>query len=349
MYSLNDKIKNLQPYEPVEENYRIRLDANESFLALPEGMISEIGTELKNVVLNRYPDPTARELCKAFAELYALPVECVVAGNGSDELISVIMSGFLKKGEKYATLEPDFSMYSFYGNICEAEHIRIEKNADLQIDIDTSINLCKNNDVKLLIFSNPCNPTSLGVSKAEVKKLLLALPETLIALDEAYMEFWHESMVDELSNYSNLIILKTCSKAFGLAGIRLGFAASSKQIIDAIKAVKSPYNVNSLTQAVGRVVLSHKDEISKAIGKLLASANELHDGMIKLAEKSGTWKILDGHTNFVSVLMPNAENFLSYMQSSGVSIRYTCGLIRITCGTAEENKEVLRLAEEYLA
>ncbi len=345
MYTLNDKIKDLQPYEALSGEFQIRLDANESFLTLPEGIKREIESELARLPLNRYPDSTAAQLCAAFADFYSLRAENVSAGNGSDELISIIVSAFLMKGEAYATIEPDFSMYSFYGNICEAEHLRLKKQVDFSIDVDNVIEVCKNKNVKLLIFSNPCNPTSIGLPKGEVRKIIEALPEVLIVLDEAYMDFWSESMLPEIDKYSNLIILKTCSKAFGMAGIRLGFAVSSEDITRAIWAVKSPYNVNVITQAMGRIILSHKVEVRQGIDEIIASKDRLYNELRRI--DGAEWKILPSKTNFIAIKMDKADEFLKFMNSNGISIRYTCGLIRVTCGNEEENRVFIDTARRF--
>ena len=111
MYELNGKIKDLEPYEPLKGEYQIRLDANESFLALPDSLQKKAFEAMKALALNRYPDPAAADLCAAFAQRYRVPVENVAAGNGSDELISVVFQSFLEKGDAYAVIAPDFSMY----------------------------------------------------------------------------------------------------------------------------------------------------------------------------------------------------------------------------------------------
>ena len=221
MYTLNEKIRDLEPYEPIAGEYKIRLDANESFLCLPESVMASALHAMMRVELNRYPDPTAKDLCAAFAKSYKVKPACVAAGNGSDELINVIFQSFLMKGETYATLTPDFSMYDFCGYVSECRGIEIKKDENFTIDIDKVIETCNNENVKLLIFSNPCNPTSVGLTREAVRKIIRGV-SALVVLDEAYMDFWNESMLGEFENYDNLLILKTCSKAFGLAALRVG-------------------------------------------------------------------------------------------------------------------------------
>ena len=239
MYPLNDKIKDLEPYTPVEGGFRIHLDANESFLPLPDSFLEEWSNTLGHLSLNRYPDPAARDLCKTFAEHYQVPEECVVAGNGSDELITVLFTAFLQRGEAFATLEPDFSMYAFNGYLQENRHVAIPKKADYSLDVEQIIQTCEQENVRLLIFSNPGNPTSLVCPREEIRRLVRGV-SALVVLDEAYMDFSDQSLLEECQAYDNLLILRTCSKAFGMAALRLGFAVGQKRLVDAVKAVKSP-------------------------------------------------------------------------------------------------------------
>jgi histidinol-phosphate aminotransferase len=225
-YEVNEKIRELVPYQPITGNYRIRLDANESFLVPENEILKAIQKDAVSVAFQRYPDPIAQELCEAFAKAYNVNVENVVAGNGSDELISLLFSSFLMKGECAVTLSPDFSMYSFYCGIAEGQNKEFKKRDDFSFSIDDLIDFVNKNKARMLIFSNPCNPTSLGVKREEIRKLVSSV-NALVVLDEAYMDFWDQSMLSEVNQYDNLIILRTCSKAIGAASLRLGFAVSN--------------------------------------------------------------------------------------------------------------------------
>ena len=282
MFQLNDKVKNLTPYEPISGTYEIRLDANESFLTFPKEIEDEMVDALRNSALNRYPDPMATKLVKGFADYFNVDADCVTAGNGSDEIISVIMNAFLQKGDKILTLEPDFSMYRFYAEIAECESVKYQKDENLDVNIDDVIALAKEENVRIVIFSNPCNPTSRIVTKEDVRKLINNV-DSLVVLDEAYMDFaGDESLLEEFENYDNLIILKTCSKALGSAALRLGFAVANKTLTNVIRAVKSPYNVNSVSQALGEVLFSHPDYIDNCIETVVNSRKELYAELIKI-------------------------------------------------------------------
>ncbi len=348
MYELNEKLKTLTPYAPAEAEGMIRLDANESFLPLPEDALAEVREALGRLEFNRYPDPGARELCRAFGDYYGIPAENVVAGNGSDELITVLFSGFLQKGEAYATIEPDFSMYAFNGFVQEARHVALSKTADFRLDIDKLIETCNNENVKLLIFSNPCNPTSIVCPKEEVRRLVRGV-NALVVLDEAYMDFSDQSLLPEFEEYDNLVILRTCSKAIGMAALRLGFAVAREELINAIRAVKSPYNVNTVSQLLGTAVLQGKSELEKARKTILRSREELIAELRRIeAGFPGRFHLLPGETNFAALTLPDGEALYRFLWEQGIAVRHTGGLLRVTCGKPEENKAFCTALERYL-
>lgn len=347
-YELNNKIKDLVPYDPIAGEYRIRLDANESYLNPSPETFEQLKQAVSAVAFNRYPDPIAGAVCKAFAQYYGIKAENVAAGNGSDELISVILSAFLQKGDTVITLSPDFSMYRFYASIAEAELYDMKKREDLTIDVDALVDEANRRNARVIIFSNPCNPTSLGLAREEVRKLVRSV-NGLVVLDEAYMDFWDQSLIQEVEQYDNLLILKTCSKAFGMAAIRLGFAVGCKKLVQAICAVKSPYNVNSMTQAAGAVLLSHREELEAAAQKLVESRKELFSKIESLAQKFPK-QVMPYHscTNFVFCRVPAAQQAYRYLLEQGIVVRLIGPeYLRITAGNPEENEQVATALESY--
>ncbi|MBQ4645482.1 MAG: histidinol-phosphate transaminase [Clostridia bacterium] len=347
MFQLNEKVKNLTPYEPISGTYEIRLDANESFLAFPKEIEDEMVEALRNSALNRYPDPMATKLVKGFADYFNVNPDCVTAGNGSDEIISVIMNAFLQKGDKILTLEPDFSMYRFYAEIAECESVKYQKDENLDVNIDDVIALAKKENVRIVIFSNPCNPTSRIVTKDDVRKLINSM-DSLVVLDEAYMDFaGDESLLGEFENYDNLIILKTCSKALGSAALRLGFAVANKTLTNVIRAVKSPYNVNSVSQALGEVLFSHPDYIDNCIKTVVDSRKELYNEILKI-KSDKIEKIYETNTNFVFMKVKNAKQVFEKMKENSIIIRNMGDYLRITAGTKYENEKMLETFKKVL-
>ena len=192
--------------------------------------------------------------------------------------------------------------------------------------------------------------TSLVCGREEMRKLIDSLPDTLVVLDEAYMDFSDQSLLGEVEDHPNLLVLRTCSKAFGMAALRLGFAVCGKTLAGALRAVKSPYNVNSLSQAVGTAVLRRKGELDRALETILRSRDQLYAGLRELGEKyPGRFRLLPGETNFAAMEMEDGPELLAYLARQGVAIRYTGGLVRVTCGAPEENKIVLEEMAGYFA
>ena len=349
---INQKVRDLVPYDPIEGEYRIRLDANESFLPapLPADGMKTIEAAVSRTAWNRYPDPLAREVCAAFAGFYGVPEEYLTACNASDESIFLLFSAFLMKGDAFLTLAPDFSMYRFYGEIVEGEGVCLPKREDLSIDVDAVIRTVREKDVKLVIFSNPCNPTSLGLDRGEVRRLIREV-EALVVLDEAYMDFWDQSLLHEVGEYENLVILRTCSKAIGLASLRLGFCVANPALTRIIRAVKSPYNSNTLTQAIGAQVLAQKEQLRENIRRLVQAREELYQGMGALREASAAFHLYESCTNFVFLKFyreQEAGELHAYLLENSIAVRlFPGGYLRITAGSPEENAELLRVMESY--
>ncbi len=340
-YTLSEKTAALQPYDPTSGTYRIRLDANESFLLPTETDRDTMAQAIAELDFNRYPDPLCTAPCRAFAKLYGVDDTMVTAGNGSDELISVIMSTFLQKGEKVLTVDPDFSMYRFYTAITENPCVTLQKRDDLTVDVDDVINTINEQKIRLFIFSNPCNPTSLGIDRAAVRRILNETT-ALIVLDEAYMDFWDQSMLGEVAQYDNLIILRTASKALGMAAVRLGFAVANPTLTGILRAAKSPYNVNAATQAIATIALSNPLYKEVYIDLLIESRKQLYKGMQMLLEKGYIRKVYESCTNFVLVEVDDARYFWEEMADFGIVVRcFGNDRLRITAGKEAENKEVI--------
>lgn len=348
-YTLPPRIQNLEPYAPLEGDFPIRLDANESFLTLPASLRKELAEVVARLPLNRYPDPRCRTLCDAFASYYSLPDgDNVVAGNGSDELIGLLVGCFVRPGTPVAVTAPDFSMYRFYAQLSGAP-VAVFDKAGLGLDVAALLDFCRRQQPSLLLLSNPCNPTSLLAGRAAILQVVEALPDCLVVVDEAYMDFAGESVLDVAQRYDNLVVLRTCSKALGLAGIRLGFAVAAPMVARALLAVKSPYNVSALTQAVGELLLRHPDYLRDCAEKIRASRDNLYAGLRPLVRPTGLLRGLQAtHANFVFVELPDedeAEETFLLAAREGIALRRMGRYLRITAGNPQENKAVLTLLE----
>ncbi len=349
-YTLCEKVRELEPYEPITGNYRIRLDANESFYAMPEVIREEMKAVIDTLPFHRYPDPSAKKLAAAFAAFYDIAAENVTVTNGSDEVLYLLASAMLQRGSRVMVTEPDFSMYRFYSFLSENEVIAFQKDDNLQINVDELIQAVNETKADMLIFSNPCNPTGQGITAAEARKLVRSV-NALVVLDEAYMDFWHESLLREAADYENLIVLKTASKAVGAAAIRSGFAVANKTLTRALQAVKSPYNVNTLTQEMGTVIYRHKELLQERCIQIVENTKHLYESLLALKEQyKMPVEIAEPCANFVFMRAEFAKEIYEYLLNNGIAVRFfknPCAL-RITAGSEEENQELLRCLEKYI-
>ena len=342
-FELNEKVKDMQPYEPISGEYRIRLDANESFITPDDDLKARLYDVFSSTVFNRYPDPLASDACDAFARLFGTDSRFVTAFNGSDESIFVIMNAFVQKGDTVVTLDPDFSMYSIYANTVEANVEVFEKSPDDTIDFDALAQFVKEKKARLVIFSNPCNPTGAGADSDVIKNFISSV-DALVIDDEAYMDFWDDPVVSQASEYDNLIVLRTCSKALGFAALRLGFAVCNEKLTAVLRNVKSPYNVNSLTAALCAEVLSDKEYLDSCSQQIKKSVSELYEG---LRDMRG-FSVRRPDTNFVYIKTDDAPLIYDFFRENGIAVRYfEPDHLRITAGSTFENAEVISLMKRF--
>ncbi len=321
-------ISNLTPYSTARDEYKgalgIFLDANEN--PYPDD-----GTDGN---FNRYPDPLASGVCSLMGTYCGVPGKRVVAGNGSDELISIIMS-ILPRGAKVVVCEPDFEMYRVYATLFELHVFPCDRVTGLP-DVDALVKCGQ--DADAVILSNPCNPTGQGLPRDKTMYLLDKLP-CLCVIDEAYMDFWDQSVLGNIDAYPHLLVLKTCSKNIGLAGIRLGFAITGKELAAVIRSVKSPYNVNALTQAVGEVVLRRPQWIRERTAQIMRAKEYL------LSRLEG-WDVTDTKTNFVLLKTNQAKEWHASLKGHGIATRLRSDALRITAGLKAETDALMDALED---
>ena len=350
VYEINQKLKALTAYDSGRGRKKmIYMDANESYLPVPKEIKKEMISRIRRVDINRYPDPKAASCCKAFGAYYGVDPALITAGNGSDELISLILHGFFSHGDKLLLTDPDFSMYGINAQIAELETVVYTKKEDYRIDLGELAALAKEEGCKGIIFSNPCNPSSQGLRKMPIRALLSELPEMLIIIDEAYMDFWNQSLINEVSEFDNLIVLRTASKAIGGAAIRLGFAIANKKITKALQALKAPYNVSSITQAAGQALFKYPDVLKNALMDILSGRGFLAGALTKLEME---WKdspyafhlVPESKTNFMVLRFADEKNhrfIYDYLKKQGILIRCYPEFLRVTVGSNEENQAFL--------
>ncbi|HGT1593644.1 TPA: histidinol-phosphate transaminase, partial [Clostridioides difficile] len=258
----------------------------------------------------------------------------LLVGNGSSEIIDLIIHTFVDKDEVILSFSPSFSMYSIYSQINGSKFIGVESDENLVINIDNVIEKVKENNPKIVIVCNPNNPTGTILKREEIIKLLDST-NSLVVLDEAYMDFGEESMLSDVFKYDNLIVLRTLSKAFGLAGIRTGYMLSNSSLINSVEKVRPPYNLNSLSDFIATRALRNKDVVKAYIKEVKEEREVLYEEMIGMGIKA-----YKSQANFI-LFYSEIENLSQKLIDRGVLIRKFGGKLenyyRVTIGDKEEN------------
>lgn len=337
-----EDLKDFKPYVTESDIYKIRLDANESFLNYDTNLEEELVEAVKGSLFNRYPDAEAQKLKELYGKYAKVPSQNIIVGNGSDELIQIISNCFVNGGGKSLSLVPDFSMYGLYTQISGGIPIEYLQKEDFSIEIEDLINTINEEEVKVVFLSNPNNPTGQVIERKDIIKLLENC-NSIVVIDEAYYEFYGETVVDLIDKYENLIVLRTASKAIGLAALRLGFLITNEKLVQELKKVKPPFNVNSISQALGEVVLRNTEGIEKNIYSILKEKEFLFNGLKAI---QGI-KVYPSKANFILIQGDLCKDIKDKAFNSSISIRYynngpLKNCLRITAGSREENEAFLK-------
>jgi len=245
---------------------KIFLDANENSLG------SVLG-EVAGVELNRYPDPFAENLRKELARYVKVKPNQILVGNGSDEIIWLLLLSFVEANEEILTFTPTFSMYRVFANLLGLRVREASLEKDFSLDAEKFL-AAISKKTKLVFLCSPNNPTGRTIPLADVEKILRA--KKIVVVDEAYIEFSpQKSVVPLLKKYSNLVILRTFSKAWGLAGLRVGYGLMDSQIVEILAKVRSPYSVDALSQKLAEKALNLQKKMEAGVQKILAEREKL--------------------------------------------------------------------------
>ncbi len=344
---LRRELQDLKPYIVDRASYKIRLDANESFIKPEKYLLDEMKEAVNSALFNRYPDADSERVCTLYANYAGISSGNIMAGNGSDELIQIIVNTIVEQREKVVILNPDFSMYSFYTEVGGGLPIFVESDEEFQVDVHKLLEKIKEVNPKMVILSNPNNPTG-GIIEREKLITLVEESSCLVVIDEAYYEFYGESLVDVVNKYDNLIILRTCSKAAGMAAIRLGFLITNVELLKELKSIKPPFNVNSISQSFGEVILKNREIISLNSYEIIKERELL----LKELRKFKELKLFKTKANFVLLSYKKAKALNSELLEKGIKIRSFGGgrlknCLRITIGSKAENKVLVDVMDNF--
>lgn len=350
---VSHKLDTAETYIPEQSNCKIYLNANESFVPLDKALKEACDSAIyeASLSLNRYPDAFSLGLCRAFSTYYGIDERFVSAANGSDESIAMLYSCLLDAEDTVMTLERDFAMYRISANTHNLKVVSLAKDEDTQrLSADEVIKKANETSCNMLIFSNPCNPTGQVFKRDEVIKIVEHI-DALVVVDEAYMDFSHESVIELAGSiYENLIVLRTASKAFGMAGIRLGMQVASLDITRRLKAGKLVFNVNSFAQKIGEAIYQNKASCMKAIEEIKASTVYLYGELCKLSRKYDRLiRVYPTEANFIFMKAHNAKGLFDALKEKGIMTRdFGKDYFRVCAGTESENQAFLKALEDIL-
>lgn len=327
----------------------IRLDNNESYLDIEREKKMMMKGILNEVSFNRYPDNDNYNLRKLYAEYtQEIGLDNILAGNGSDEMISLVIGSLIGKGDKVLTFSKEFSMYKYYTSMNEGEVIEYETGEDGKVDIDEFINFGKKENVDLIIFSNPNNPTGNIIPNDEIEKILEAFSDTYVLVDEAYYEFYGQSMINSIKKFDNLLITRTLSKAWGLAALRVGFLISDKKNIDKFKSVKVPYTISGISKIIAESVIKDKIFVEERSKEIIDEREFLYN-QLSFIEKEAAMEIkfYKSNGNFIFGRTPYKEALFTALKRHRIAIRnFKDDTFRITVGSKLENKRLIETIKE---
>ena len=333
---VRDNIKAMKAYSSARDEFTdfeedmVFLDANENPF------------ETK---VNRYPDPQQINLKTQLSTLKRVPIDQMLLGNGSDEVLDLIFRAFCEPNrDNIITVPPTYGMYKVLANTNAIENREVLLTNDFQLDVDGILNAIDSN-TKLIFICTPNNPTGNVIAENSIKKLLGKF-DGLVIIDEAYIDFAEaDSWSTKLQEYSNLIVTQTLSKAYGMAGIRLGMCFASTEVISVLNKIKPPYNVNVLTQQVALKRVIEDETVQQEIKSLIAERQKLE---VALKEVSFIEKIYPSEANFILAKVDNANNRYNQLIEEGIVIRNRStqplceNTLRFTVGTAEENEKLIK-------
>ena len=332
---IRENIKSLKPYSSAREEFKnsasnlVYLDANENPF---------------DTGLNRYPDPQQNLVKAALAKIKNVSREQLLLGNGSDEVLDLIFRVFCEpKVDTVIVLPPTYGMYEVLANTNDVGLIKISLLDNYQPNVDEILK-AQNSQTKLLFLCSPNNPTANSFNADKIETLIKKFTG-IVVIDEAYIDFSsQESWTRRLNEFPNLIVIQTLSKAYGLAGIRLGACYSSTKIISVLNKIKPPYNVNQLTQQTALKALQNSIKTNNEIAIIISERNKL---IIDLEEISFIVKVYPSDANFLLVKVDNAIVRYEQLVEHGIIVRNRTNLplcencLRFTVGTKEENKKLM--------
>lgn len=350
MLSYRKNLENLPSYDGTEKDYRVKINANESTLNLPPLVEERVMNRLSHLAFNRYPNFEYESLVEQIAKNFSVDESQILLGGGSSEIIEKIFHTFGGENKKIIYPQPSFSMYKIYAKAAEAEPVPFDLDEKFDLNVDEFIKKVRESKANLAVVCNPNNPTGNFLTVEQIEKIVSSI-DCAFLLDEAYIEFCGHSAVNLVKKFSNLIVARTFSKAYGMAGARVGYMIAQAEVTKMIGKTFMPYHMNSLSLAAADIVYQMRDEFVPRIQITIAERKRMFERLKKL---SGV-EVFPSQTNFILIRLEKSDELNKYLESLDIGVRYfaknSAGLkncLRISIGTRTENDEVFDAIKNFL-
>lgn len=340
---VRDNIRSLVPYSSARSEFggsaRIFLDANENAFGSP--------LEQDH---SRYPDPQQSKLKRLISEMNEVPPSQIFIGNGSDEVIDLLIRVFCSPGvDSILICPPTYGMYAVAAAINDIAVLRAELSNDFELDAESVLGTVQAG-TKIIFLCSPNNPTGNLIDRNQIVSILSAF-EGIVVVDEAYIHYANaRSIVDEIESFPNLVVLQTFSKAWGLAGVRVGLAFANEPIVALLNSIKPPYNVSQTSQEIVAAALMNRETFEQNIRRTIVERTNLASALLDL---SFVEKVYESDANFLLIRVDDADRLYRFLLTEKIVVRnrnsiVRCGdCLRITVGNEDENLELLSSLKNY--
>lgn len=330
-------------YINIYDENQINLDSNEIYIDMDENILMKMKSSLRSIDLHRYPTNDMEEIKDLYSKYIKLDSKNIIVGNGSDEMIELVISSTITKGKRALTLSPDFVMYDFYVSRFGGELKKYNTSDKMEFNLEEFIKIGKREDVDLIIFSNPNNPTGMAIEVKDICVILEEFKDKTVLVDEAYYEFYGESVISYINKYKNLIVTRTLSKAWGLAALRIGFLITNKNNIDSLLKNKTPYTISSYSQNLASIALKYPDRVIENAKQIIKEREILFENLRELQKKAALKiEFYPSKGNFIYGRTPYKEALIKGLVNNGIRIRdFNDDSFRITVGSPMENRRIV--------
>ncbi len=353
---LREDLKDQSPYGAPQLPLEVKLNTNENPFSLSPALVKKLSEAIANSAkdFNRYPDRDAIELRSELAKYLSsttgvnLSVDQIWAANGSNEIIQTLFLAFAGAGVNSLGFTPSYSMHENIARSTGTNWIIGERLSDFSIDLSSALKEISTQKPKLVFITTPNNPTGTSTAISDIRKIIEASAQVggLTIIDEAYAEFSEQpSTIELLSEYLNLVVIRTMSKAFSFAGVRVGYLAAGKEVVDALQLVRLPYHLSTPTQLLAKVALEFQGELLAEVEQLKIERNKVVAELQNLG-----LTVVPSSANFLLFSIDNEKNVWQELVRVGVLVRDVgiAGHLRVTIGTPSENDRFLAALREIL-